>query len=250
MNKCNNSSSYFISILALISFSCSLSQSKDYYKERDDFYLKKGRLYYKEKPFRGKVLYNYTSGELMSEETFKEGMLFGAYKDFYENLTLKGEGIYSEVEFKIRKKPATNIPPPPPPPQGYNPDDTAKNHNQPIPMILLDSPPVFPGCEGTSKNELKRCFSKSIVEHIKKNFRYPIIAKLNDIEDRIFCDYTISANGKVIDIRIQGEKENSTFLAQELKRIISKLPMFKPGEVDGIAVSTKMNQPLTFRIPK
>ena len=234
-----------ISILAAISFSCSLSQSKDYNKERDNFNLEKGILYYKEKPFTGKILYNNTS-----EESFKEGILFGAYKDFYGDGTLKEEGIYSEVEFEIRKKPATRLPPPPPPPPGYVPDDTPFNYNQPVPMILLDSPPVFPGCVAMSKDELENCLYVKFADYFRKNFRYPFIARVNGIEDIIYCRYTISTDGEIINIRCEGEKENSFFLAQEAGRLISKLPKFKPAEKDGIQVSTMINQPITFRLRK
>ena len=198
----------------------------------------------------------------MSEESFKEGILFGAYKDFYGNGTLMEEGIYSEVEFEIKKKPETNIPPPPPPPvwsdePGYIPDDTPFNYNVPIPLFLVDKGPVYPGCETISKDELKSCYNVKIVEYLKKNFRYPFIAKVNGIEDRIYIDYTISTDGEIINIKLEsewttnpGEKENSFFLAQEAGRLISELPKFKPGEKDGIVVSTKIYQPLTFRIPK
>ena len=93
----------------------------------------------------------------------------------------------------------------------------------------VERPPIYPGCEPYIQ-QLRSCTQRKIQTHINKNFRYPEFAQKTGIQGRVFVQFIIDKDGSIVGIRTRGPHP---ILEIEAKRIISILPKFIPGYVDG-----------------
>ena len=110
----------------------------------------------------------------------------------------------------------------------------------------VERPPIYPGCEPYTQ-QLRSCTQRKIQTHINKNFRYPEFAQKTGIQGRVFVQFIIDKDGSIVGIRTRGPHP---ILEIEAKRIISILPKFIPGYVDGKAVRVPFSMPITFKLQK
>ena len=110
----------------------------------------------------------------------------------------------------------------------------------------VERPPIYPGCEPYIQ-QLRSCTQRKIQTHINKNFRYPEFAQKTGIQGRVFVQFIIDKDGSIVGIRTRGPHP---ILEIEAKRIISILPKFIPGYVDGKAVRVPFSMPITFKLQK
>ena len=110
----------------------------------------------------------------------------------------------------------------------------------------VERPPIYPGCEPYTQ-QLRSCTQRKIQTHINKNFRYPEFAQKTGIQGRVFVYFVIDKDGSVVGIKTRGPHP---ILEIEAKRIISILPKFIPGYVDGKAVRVPFSMPITFKLQK
>ncbi|MGN7515117.1 MAG: energy transducer TonB [Allomuricauda sp.] len=115
-----------------------------------------------------------------------------------------------------------------------------------IPFVLIENAPVFPGCENEKTEEDKRtCFQEQILNHIRKNFRYPEVAKEMGLQGRVSVIFTVQKDGSIGNVRLRGPHES---LEKEAARIISKLPRLTPGKQRGTPVKVPYSIPITFKL--
>lgn len=115
-----------------------------------------------------------------------------------------------------------------------------------IPFILIENAPIFPGCENERTEKEKRaCFQEQMLKHIRKNFRYPEVARELGLEGRVNIIFTVQKDGSIGDVRLRGPHES---LEKEAARIISKLPKLQPGKQRGTPVKVPYSIPITFRL--
>ncbi len=112
-----------------------------------------------------------------------------------------------------------------------------------VPFAAVESPPVYPGCQGLAKKELKECFQKKIQEHVVKNFNYPTSAIERGLHGKVFVLFVIDANGNPANIKTRGPDK---ILEKEASRIISSLPTMIPGKQRGRAVKVAYALPIHF----
>ena len=110
----------------------------------------------------------------------------------------------------------------------------------------VERPPIYPGCEPYIQ-QLRSCFQTKIQTHINKNFRYPEFAQKTGIQGRVFVQFIIDKDGSIVGIKTRGPHP---ILEIEAKRIISILPKFIPGYVDGKAVRVPLSTSITFKLQK
>ena len=65
------------------------------------------------------------------------------------------------------------------------------------------------------------------------------------IQGRVFVNFIIAKDGRIIDIKMRGPDKN---LEKEAKRIISLLPQMIPGKQRGRPVRVPFIIPITFRL--
>jgi protein TonB len=113
-----------------------------------------------------------------------------------------------------------------------------------VAFAVIEDVPVFPGCEGLSKQAAKDCFQKKIQEHVAKNFTYPQTALDLGIQGRVSVVFVIDKKGHITGIRSRGPDK---ILQDEAERIIGTLPKMKPGKQRGKAVKVAYAVPIFFK---
>ena len=121
----------------------------------------------------------------------------------------------------------------------------SQNELETIEIDELSEVPVYPGCENI-RNKTK-CLQENIQRHIVRNFKYPKEAKKNKIQGRVFVQFIVGTGGYVDIIKTRGTDD---LLKKEAQRIISLLPKFKPGILNGKTVRVPFSMPIIFRLQK
>lgn len=86
----------------------------------------------------------------------------------------------------------------------------------------------------------------AMMKFISSNLRYPPIAAANNIQGRVVVQIVIDKTGKVSKaVVIRGKDPD---LDREAVRVVTKLPDFIPGQINGRPVNTAMNIPITFKL--
>jgi len=114
-----------------------------------------------------------------------------------------------------------------------------------VPFAAVESPPVYPGCQGLVKDELKKCFQDKIQEHVAKNFKYPEMAIDRGLHGKVFVLFIIDVDGNTANIKTRGPDK---LLENEAGRIISSLPTMIPGKQRGRPVKVAYALPIHFRL--
>ena len=109
-------------------------------------------------------------------------------------------------------------------------DGKEKNTN------IDDELPSFPG--GDAK----------LREWIKKNMKYPSYAKNNGIEGQVLVVFIVEKDGSISNAEVSWGVDPS--LDQEALRIVNKMPKWKPGTQNGVAMRVKYRLPITFTLKK
>ena len=112
-----------------------------------------------------------------------------------------------------------------------------------IPFSLLDKVPTFPGCAEGDKD----CFHKSVSKFVQDNFDMSITKDLGlpAGKKRIYVQFKIDKEGKVIDVKARAPHPTLEQYAEELAQ---KLPQMEPGIKNGAKVQVGYTLPITFEV--
>lgn len=123
-------------------------------------------------------------------------------------------------------------------------DSLAGKEIENIPFAVIEEVPLFPNCENVDKNMRMNCFNSQMAEHIKKNFSYPAEAMNQQVQGRVYVNFTIDKEGNIKDIVTRGH----SLLVGEARRIIELLPQMTPGKQKGKTVNVRYTLPISFRL--
>ena len=87
---------------------------------------------------------------------------------------------------------------------------------------------------------------KALYKFIQSHFTYPSFARDNDISGKVIVSFIVEKDGKVTDIRIVRSVHSS--IDQEVLRVMSLLPPFKPGTQNGTPVRVRFNLPIRIQL--
>ena len=104
-----------------------------------------------------------------------------------------------------------------------------------IPM--LDKRPMWIGCESDS------CTENMIFNFIKSNLTYP---NHHDYEGKVYVQFIVEINGSTSNIIIRKGLEKD--LDNEVVRLISIMPDFIPGRLNGKPVRCRFIIPVNFSL--
>ncbi|AUC14508.1 hypothetical protein BTO06_04830 [Tenacibaculum sp. SZ-18] len=110
---------------------------------------------------------------------------------------------------------------------------------------VVDIVPLFPACENANKNGTD-CFNNEFSKHFAKTFD-PERASEEGVSGRVFIQFTIDSKGKVENLLVKGRKKEAS-LENEIKRVVSKLPVFSPARHKGLPVKVKYSLPISFNV--
>ncbi|MCM8568675.1 M56 family metallopeptidase [Gramella jeungdoensis] len=114
-----------------------------------------------------------------------------------------------------------------------------------VPFAVLDKAPAFKSCEQLDISERKKCTTKEISNFVSANFNTGLGKEfgLTGI-NRIVVRFMIDKSGNVKDIKARAPLPQ---LEEEAERVISQLPQFNPGEVNGKPVNVMYSLPIAFK---
>lgn len=116
-----------------------------------------------------------------------------------------------------------------------------------VPFSVIESVPVFPGCEQYDTNEeRKKCMSQKISKFVNKNFDTGLASDLGlSGVNRVYVQFKIDKNGNIVDVAARAPHPR---LQSEGERVIKKLPKMKPGKQRGQSVGVLYSLPITFQV--
>lgn len=100
----------------------------------------------------------------------------------------------------------------------------------------VDQMPQFPG--GT----------EGLMKYLSQNIKYPTIAQKNKEEGRVIVKMVVGADGNLSNIEIV--RGVSPLLDAEAVRVVSGMPKWVPGQMQGKPVPVKYTIPVHFRLQK
>ncbi|MEN8185732.1 MAG: energy transducer TonB [Bacteroidota bacterium] len=113
-------------------------------------------------------------------------------------------------------------------------------------ILLVEQAPIFPGCEGKNKEELRKCFNKSIAKFVNRKFDTNLASEAGlSGKNMIFVLFEIDKNGEIINIKPKAPHRG---LEKEAKRIVMKLPKMIPGKQGGKPVNVRYALPITLYV--
>ncbi len=118
-----------------------------------------------------------------------------------------------------------------------------------VPYVLVEQPPVFPGCEKyiNDKKKLMECTNKKINRLIKRKFNKDLAEDLGLTgRIRINVVFVVDKNGNVTHIQARSTKSKA--LEKEAVRVVKQMPRWKPGEQRGKKVKVVYTLPIVFQV--
>ena len=85
-----------------------------------------------------------------------------------------------------------------------------------------------------------------MVKFLSENVMYPAIARANNIQGRVICQFIVNKDGSISDVTVVRSVDPS--LDKEAIRLIKSMPKWQPGEQRGKLVRTKFTLPISFRL--
>lgn len=87
---------------------------------------------------------------------------------------------------------------------------------------------------------------QKLMEYLAKNIKYPNQAAAAGVSGKVFLSFIIDQNGAITNIEVL--KGIGFGCDEEAKRVIAKMPNWKPGNQSGRAVKSRFNLPIAFRL--
>lgn len=98
----------------------------------------------------------------------------------------------------------------------------------------VDEMPEYPG----GMNELRK--------YIAQNIKYPVEAKKNNIQGKVFVKFIVDTNGAVTNVEVAHGAD--PILDAEAVRVVSEMPEWKAGKNDGKPVKVYFTVPINFAL--
>lgn len=130
---------------------------------------------------------------------------------------------------------------------GFAQSDSNTKTGADVPFATIEKVPVYPGCKGSTNNELKTCMSQKISAFVAENFNLNLAdsLNLNKGRHRIAVQFKIDNQGFVKDIRARAPHP---VLEEESIRVVSALPKMEAGEQRGEKVNVLYALPIIFEV--
>ena len=98
--------------------------------------------------------------------------------------------------------------------------------------FFVDEMPEFPGG------------MEALLRYIAKAVDYPVVAKENGIQGKVYLNFVVNTNGQVSDATVVRGVDPS--LDKEALRVVNSMPLWRPGKQAGKAVRVAYHVPISF----
>ncbi|MEN9999043.1 MAG: hypothetical protein RI922_2033 [Bacteroidota bacterium] len=85
-----------------------------------------------------------------------------------------------------------------------------------------------------------------LMTYIQKNMEYPQYAVDHNIKGKVYLRFVVEADGKVTEVKVI--RGASPCLDREAMRVISSMPNWVPGQMEGVNVASYFQLPLNFSL--
>jgi protein TonB len=99
---------------------------------------------------------------------------------------------------------------------------------------VVDEMPVFPGGNG------------ALLEYLATHVKYPVVAQENGVQGRVIVSFVVECDGSIADVRVERSVDPS--LDREAIRVVSSMPRWSPGKLNGYIVRVKYSVPVAFKL--
>lgn len=89
--------------------------------------------------------------------------------------------------------------------------------------------------------------NEALVKFMTENIKYPKALAKENIQGKVFVEFTVSKDGKVMNPQVVKSSGHEAF-DDEAVRVINKMPEWKPGMKNGNPVDSKMTLPFMFKL--
>lgn len=100
--------------------------------------------------------------------------------------------------------------------------------------------------ESMNRKDESICLNNWIAQYLSSHIKYPKMATINKLEDKVYVSFVIDHNGEVADVQIL--RGDYKVLNDEAKRVIEDMPKFVPASQQGHNVGMRMRIPVTFKL--
>ena len=119
-------------------------------------------------------------------------------------------------------------------------------NNSKVPSEVIESVPIFPGCNKGNNKKKRKCMSEKIAKFVEREFNTDIAADLRLTgRQRISVIFKIDTLGNITDVRARAPHPR---LEKEAIRVINLLPKMKPGIKNGKPVIVPYSIPMIFQV--
>jgi TonB family protein len=117
-------------------------------------------------------------------------------------------------------------------------------------FIVVEFLPMFPSCEGVSKEDQKACFDKAIKAAIFKNLKYPQRDLEINNEGIVYVQFIIDEKGNFTAIQSADNKRSTDEMKEAVENAVKKLPRIIPAKQGKKNVKIRYTMPITFKLNK
>lgn len=115
-------------------------------------------------------------------------------------------------------------------------DDITTPEVAETPLIFVQHEPEFPGGEA------------ALFQFLSDNLHYPAKAIRNKIFGTVYVQFVIGKDGSIDTASIEILGNSHPWLNEEAKRVVKKMPRWKPGLQQGMNVSVYRKLPVRFKL--
>ncbi len=101
-------------------------------------------------------------------------------------------------------------------------------------FMVVESMPSFPGGDA------------ALMKYLHDNVKYPPIAQENGIQGRVYVQFVVNKDGKIVDVEVLKGVDRS--LDAEAVRVVKNMPAWNPGKQRGKAVRVSYRLPINFTL--
>jgi len=140
--------------------------------------------------------------------------------------------------------PSKPIPPPPAPPK---PEPKAEPEIE-IPISIAERMPVFGDCDPNelSREEIKLCSNKSIIQYLGKEIKYPALARENGIQGTVVVRFIVEKDGSITGEEVV--RDIGGGCGKEALRVVRNMPLWQPGKQRGRPVRVFFTLPVKYTL--
>ena len=99
---------------------------------------------------------------------------------------------------------------------------------------VVEQMPSFPGGNG------------ALLEYLATHVKYPVVAQENGVQGRVIVSFVVECDGSITDVRVERSVDPS--LDREAIRVVSSMPRWSPGKLNGYIVRVKYSAPVAFKL--